>query len=171
MRTTSPNNPASKAGLSYAPDHAGVKATSPPPLESAAFRERLRDREPEALEAFFDLYFDSIYRYARGAVVDDHTAEDVTQEIFFRLHRALPALDPDGDLNPWVYTIAMNTIQDHWRSRPHSEALRNLGLDDEQEDSPAPPTSNDACSWRLGGAATYLAREGVLHKGPRTNIP
>ena len=111
----------------------GARAPSPTGRldNGMTFGERLRQRESGALEHFFDLYFDRMYSYVRGLVPDMHAAEDITQDIFLKLYRALPNYDPDRDLRPWVFTIASNTVRDHWRMRSNQEAQRAANLDDE----------------------------------------
>ncbi len=93
-----------------------VSSRTGQPDRGEAFGERLRSRDPEALERFFDLYFDSIYGRVRG-LVGTHEAEDLTQDIFLKIHRSLPSFDPERSLHAWVFAIAMNRVRDHWRSR------------------------------------------------------
>jgi RNA polymerase sigma factor (sigma-70 family) len=63
---------------------------------------------------------------------DETTAEDLTQDIFMHLQRALHTYDPTRELGPWVFTIATNKVRDHWRSRRHKQALREISLDDDE---------------------------------------
>ena len=95
-------------------------------------RKRLSAREPEALEQFFDAYFDRIYAYVRGMVRSDHLAEDLTQDIFLLLYRGLPSYDPERALRPWVFTVAINRVRDHWRSRAHRDSQREASIDEEE---------------------------------------
>lgn len=84
--------------------------------------ERLPRRDPVALAAFFDAFLPRIYGYVRRLVGDDHLAEDLTQDVFLHIHRALESYDPARDIRPWVFTIATNKVRDHWRSRRHRDA-------------------------------------------------
>lgn len=94
-------------------------------------RRRLPERDPEALEQFFDAYFERIWSYVRGMVRSDHLAEDLTQDIFLLLYRGLPTYDPERSLRPWVFTVAINRVRDHWRSRAHRDGLREASIDEE----------------------------------------
>ena len=98
------------------------------PGRGGTLGERLRSRDPEALERFFDLYFDPVYGRVRGLVENTHEAEDLTQDIFLKIHRSLPSFDPKRSLRAWVFAIAMNRIRDHWRSR---RTLRETDHDDD----------------------------------------
>lgn len=114
---------------------AGGAPTSP----SSAFtdlspevRAGLPERRPEALQAFYDAYFDRLYGYVRRLVREEHLAEDLTQEIFLHLYQNFASYDPTRALRPWVFTIATNKVRDHWRSRKHQMALRESTLDPEE---------------------------------------
>ncbi|MEM6672018.1 MAG: sigma-70 family RNA polymerase sigma factor [Planctomycetota bacterium] len=101
------------------------------PELDAAIRAGLTRLEPEALQVFFDHYFDRVYAYLRRLVREEHLAEDLTQDVFLHVHRSLPRYDPERPLSPWVYTIATNKVRDHWRSRRHQEERRIQSVDDE----------------------------------------
>ncbi len=68
-----------------------ISATTPHtnPLTERRFGERLRLREPEALERFFDLFFAPVYGRVRKLVGSSQEAEDLTQDIFLKIHGAL----------------------------------------------------------------------------------
>lgn len=101
------------------------------PAFPVELRERLARREPAALAHFFDAYFDRVYGYLRRLVPDEHQAEDLTQDVFLQVHRALPSYDPARDPRPWLFTIATNKLRDHWRARPTGGG-GELSLDDEE---------------------------------------
>ena len=92
-------------------------------------RLRLPERDPAALEAFFDAYFDRVYGFVRRLVRDEHLAEDMTQDVFLHVQRALPSYDTARALRPWVFTIATNKLRDHWRSRRHRDTLSDESVE------------------------------------------
>jgi len=96
---------------------------------SAELRRRLPARDGRALAAFFDCYFDRIYGYVRRLVQDDSEAEDLTQEVFLHVQRAIHTYDPGRELRPWVFTIATNKVRDFWRSRRMRDASAEDGED------------------------------------------
>ncbi|MEO6711674.1 MAG: RNA polymerase sigma factor [Planctomycetota bacterium] len=91
----------------------------------------LAERRPEALERFFDVYFERVYGYVRRLVKDEHAAEDLSQDIFMHLHRALSTYDPRRALRPWVFTIATNKVRDYWSSRTFQDRSQMVGDVDE----------------------------------------
>jgi RNA polymerase sigma-70 factor (ECF subfamily) len=110
---------------------------------SRELREGLRQRRPEALEAFYAAYFDRVYGYVRRMLRDEHLAEDLTQDIFMSIHRALSSYDPARDLRPWVFTIATNKLRDLWQSRVFQQGRRQVSLDDDEAGAPAPAVPAD----------------------------
>jgi RNA polymerase sigma-70 factor (ECF subfamily) len=60
-------------------------------------------------------------------------AEDLTQEIFFRVFRVLDRFDPDADFSTWLYSVGRNQCVDHYRSgRREREALIDREVDLEE---------------------------------------
>jgi RNA polymerase sigma-70 factor (ECF subfamily) len=112
----------------------------------AELRPALVRREPEALARFFDFYFDRVFAYVQRLVGDEHLAEDLTQDVFVNVQRALPMYDPKRDPRPWVFAIATNRLRDHWRARG-VEAMGSGGANVEQDELaqllPAPEVAPD----------------------------
>jgi RNA polymerase sigma factor (sigma-70 family) len=140
-----------------------ASAPSTPGEFPAPLRHGLLQRDPQALQVFFDLYFDRVYGYVRRLVPDEHLAEDLTQEIFLQVQRALSGYDPERDPRPWLFTIATNKLRDHWRSRAH--AGRNdarFEQDELSERLPAPTVgpeqvlSDDELAGHVRGAIDQL---------------
>ncbi len=105
-------------------------------------RERLRQRDRAALELFYETFFDRVYGYVRRMLGDEQQAEDVTQEVFLHVQRAIDGYDPARELAPWVFTIATNKVRDHWRSRRRTDALDAASLD--EEESRLEPSAREA---------------------------
>jgi RNA polymerase sigma-70 factor, ECF subfamily len=70
-----------------------------------------------------ELEFDEIYaafqpkilRYLAG-LVGEHEAEDLTQEVFVKVNRALRDFRGESKLSTWLYRVATNTALDKLRS-------------------------------------------------------
>ncbi len=98
----------------------------PPPPELVA---RVRERDPEALDTFFALYFDRAFGYVRRLVRDVTEAEDITQTAFLKIHRAIHTLDVDRDPTSWVFAVVSNTVRDFWRSRRHRQSKLQVSIE------------------------------------------
>jgi RNA polymerase sigma-70 factor (ECF subfamily) len=101
-------------------------------------------RDPDALAAFFDAAFPYVYNLALRLTGDSHTAEDVTQEVFLKVHRAADRLDPERHPRPWITTITYNAVRDAARRRStRPEDPVDAGEIGERNPSP-PDTPEDA---------------------------
>lgn len=92
-------------------------------------------RVPDAMNRFFDHYYERVYGHVAYLMRDPHLAEDLTQESFLRLNHVIDRLDPERDPTAWVFTIVTNCVRDHWRSRAHQQdrrsvTMQNGGVDD-----------------------------------------
>lgn len=88
-------------------------------------------------------------RFIRRRVPDDHTADDLLQETFVRVHRSLPALEDAERVAAWVYQIARNVVLDHFRTSRVTNATVPLGDADpaEEADDPRAGIVCRACGW------------------------
>ena len=103
----------------------------------AALVERLRTRDPEALEAAYDRYAPIVYSLFLRITRDQSGAEDLVQELFIRVWSHVESFDSrKGALGVWILSIARNMAIDYIRSaharfatklRPieHAERTRN----------------------------------------------
>ena len=92
--------------------------------------EGVRRRDPAALEAFFEHYFERVYSIVARLLGNRSAAEDAAQEVFLKIHRAAHTIDPARDPGPWVATIAANVCRDFWRSAPYRMGRQSASIDD-----------------------------------------
>jgi RNA polymerase sigma-70 factor (ECF subfamily) len=83
---------------------------------------RVRNRDEEALNTFFDLFFDRAYGYVCRLIRNPDDAEDVTQVAFMKIHRAVHTLDVERDPASWVFAVVANTVRDYWRSKRYRQS-------------------------------------------------
>ena len=119
-------------GRPPAPVAAASAAKPPlrPPLERAVL-ERVRQREPDAMGDFFEHYVDMVFGLVLRLLGDRTAAEDVTQEVFYKVHRAAHQLDTARDPAPWLTAIAYNACRDVWRSAAYRMTQRSGSIEDE----------------------------------------
>ena len=99
--------------------------------------EDLNHRLVESLDdAFPDLvrmFQDGIYSGALQLTRNPHDAQDVTQDTFVRVYRALTRYDTSRirglELRPWVWTIALNLCRNRARSRSRKPEVGGVDLD------------------------------------------
>lgn len=68
-----------------------------------------------AFRALFERYAPILLRLTRRHLRNDELAEEIVQQTFFRLHGARNDFRPGSKLRPWIMTIAMNLVREHWR--------------------------------------------------------
>ena len=67
--------------------------------------------------AFFEAYYDRVYRYVQSMVHNSPEAEDLTQETFLRAYKERESLRESGALVAWLYRIATHAALDKLRQR------------------------------------------------------
>ena len=86
-------------------------------------------------QTIHDEYRLKIQRYL-ARLVGESEAEDLTQEVFVRVHRALPTFHGEAQLSTWIYRIATNAALDRLRSpsfkRSDPEGLLTTGDGEEK---------------------------------------
>ncbi|HBL15653.1 MAG: hypothetical protein A2X36_05995 [Elusimicrobia bacterium GWA2_69_24] len=66
----------------------------------------------------YDDYFARVYNYVRYRVEDAATADDVVSGVFERILGKMDTYRPErGPLDAWVFAVARNGVNDHFRSR------------------------------------------------------
>ena len=62
----------------------------------------------DAFDQIYQSYFDSVYRYALSLSGNPQTAEEITQETFFKAMRSLNQFQGKSSLKSWLCAIAKN---------------------------------------------------------------
>jgi RNA polymerase sigma-70 factor, ECF subfamily len=78
--------------------------------------------EPVAAERLsfdqaFIVHHRLVFRYACGLVRDSGLAEDITQEVFIRLHQNLDSAQRNGLLRAWLLRVTANVTRNAMRGR------------------------------------------------------
>lgn len=87
----------------------------------------LKDGRPEAFERLVRDFGDRIYRFVKR-LSGEAAADDLTQEVFIRVHRSIDAYRPEGRFESWLFTIANNLCIDHsrWRRDHPAAAMQEI---------------------------------------------
>lgn len=99
-----------------------------------------------AFEEIVERYKKKVYYIAYDIVGDHHEAEDISQEVFIKMYRALDRFRKDAKMSSWLYQIAVNSSIDSLRRkktkpRIHVEDIDQVGRKDQALES-ASPESN-----------------------------
>lgn len=84
-------------------------------LDDEALFARYVAGEPQAFQALFARFAPLLTRVVRRRVFDAAQGQDLVQQTFLQVHRARFDFRVDGRLRPWVITICMNVVRQHFR--------------------------------------------------------
>ncbi|MBL8971302.1 MAG: sigma-70 family RNA polymerase sigma factor [Myxococcales bacterium] len=94
-------------------------------------------RRPLALPEIYREHVDYVWRLARSLGVPADSAEDVTQEVFLRVHDRLHTFHPDGSLRAWLFGITRNLVlHDRRRYARNERKLAALPAPADPESTP-----------------------------------
>lgn len=115
----------------------GAQITNLPRLDPdvALVRQFRATGNPALFEQLFKKYQTPIFHLV-CRMVNGEEAYDLTQEVFYRALRSLPAFKGDCKFSTWLYTIAKNTclnhIREHRRRTDHEEYSLDESLPNEE---------------------------------------
>jgi RNA polymerase sigma-70 factor (ECF subfamily) len=118
---------------------------------------RVCARDPEALEQFFDAYYDRVFGYVVRMVGRRDRAEDIAHDVFVRLHRVIDRIDPERDPAPWVFKVVANAVRDHWRSRQHRDSAREMPFDEAWDQAEETPSAQDSLERQADAEDIHVA--------------
>lgn len=76
-----------------------------------------------AFEELYKQYYSQVYFYVLGLCRNEHIAEEITQETFFKVLKKLDTFRGECKLNAWIIQIAKNTFYNFCREKkPGPEA-------------------------------------------------
>lgn len=93
------------------------------------------------MDALFEELFrdwkDPVFAYVRSMVLNHADAEDVFQATFIKIHQGLTGYQERGNQKAWIYRIAHNAVQDHFRRHQKVVDIADFG-DLPDSDAPTP---------------------------------
>jgi RNA polymerase sigma-70 factor (ECF subfamily) len=81
------------------------------------------ERRDEAIALLLPAFRRKVFGLAYSFLRDREAAEDVTQEVFIKIWRALPGFDGRASVSTWIYTIARNASLSALRARRPQSSL------------------------------------------------
>ncbi len=81
--------------------------------------------EKEAIGDLYDYFLESIYRFLYFRVSHEAEAEDLTEEVFFKMLKNLKKYEKRSDMpfSAWLFRIAKNALVDYYRKKITPEEL------------------------------------------------
>src|SRR5258708_34823759 len=98
---------------------------------------RLQSGDETALGDLADTYGTKIYQLAFRYLRNKEDAEEVTQDVLFKVYRKIGAFRGDAALSSWIYRITFNAAMSRLRTaryqRSQEEEPQATGADGQQE--------------------------------------
>ncbi|MFI5246757.1 MAG: RNA polymerase sigma factor [Gemmatimonadales bacterium] len=127
--------------------------------------ERLQAGDEHALTELAEAYSSKIYQLAFRYLRNREDAEEVTQDVLFKVHRKIGAFRGDAALSSWIYRITFNAAMSRLRTARYQrsqEDQRAMANGDNGE--PSGPSAADIADW------SDLADERVLRSQLRRRL-
>jgi RNA polymerase sigma-70 factor (ECF subfamily) len=99
----------------------------------------LARRYREALEQMLDRHEQQVFHMALALLGDRGRAEEVTQDVFLKLWKALPAYDGSAQPSTWLYSIARNTCLSALRAESYRRTVALDAAPEPRVDAVEPP--------------------------------
>ncbi len=115
------------------------------PADEAIIQLMRAGREQEAFERLVPAYRRRVFGLAFSILRDRTAAEDLAQEVFVKLWRALPRYDGRAKLSTWIYTITRNASISALRARRPALSMSEPAVQEAVEGLAAPdgPAAGD----------------------------
>ena len=98
--------------------------------------------EAESFDLVFDAHHDYVYNLAHALLRNAQDAEDITQEVFLRVYKALPSFSPErATMRTWLAQIVVNACKTHRRRNFLSNLLSR------NHDDGTSPEAADSSLW------------------------
>ena len=96
--------------------------------ENEVLIDRFQQGEVEAFDRLMATHMNRVFALAWGVLQNREEAKDAVQEVFIKLHAALPKFPPANNLNAWLYRVCLNHCID--RKRRAKRAPTDMTEDD-----------------------------------------
>lgn len=117
----------------------------------------------ENFEEIYNAYFRDVYRYLLALSRNEHLAEELTAETFFKALRAADGFRGGCDIRVWLCQIAKNEYLMHLRKSKRTASAEPFP----DEDSPAPePSAPVSVEQQAVDADTAVRIHKLLHTMP-----
>ncbi|NPA06805.1 MAG: RNA polymerase sigma factor [Chloroflexi bacterium] len=107
-------------------------------LSDAALLARARQGDQEAFYLLYQRYARRVYGFLRAYTGDPELADELVNEVFVRVWKALPKYREQQQFLAWLFRIARNTAIDTLRRRKGRSWLRLEDLAPREEADPMP---------------------------------
>ena len=95
---------------------------------------KINQSDAGSWELLMNRYSTKAYQIAYGILGNIDDSEEVTQDAFVRIYRALPKFRGDSEFSTWMYRIVVNQARNKYRWNKRRGSYSNVSIDKESED-------------------------------------
>ena len=137
--------------------------------EQTSLLARLQAGDEQALAELADAYRTKIYQLAFRYLRSREDAEEVTQDVLFKVYRKVGEFRGDAALSSWIYRITFNAAMSRLRTVKYQRAQAQDRAAESVQDRdggsrPVDPARADIADW------SQMADEGVLRSQLRKRV-
>jgi len=92
--------------------------------------ERFQDGDRSVFDVLVDRHSAKAYQIAYGVLGNREDAEEVSQDVFVRIYRALHKFRGDSEFSTWMYRIAINLARNKYRWNKSRGLPQRLSIDE-----------------------------------------
>jgi RNA polymerase sigma-70 factor (ECF subfamily) len=133
------------------------------PKETALLA-RLQAGDEQALSDLAEAYSSKIYQLAFRYLRNNEDAEEVTQDVLYKVHRKVGTFRGDAALSSWIYRITFNAAMSRLRSASYQRARDEDRRTSADTDDLTLSPRTDIADW------TNMADEGLLRSQLRQRV-
>jgi RNA polymerase sigma-70 factor (ECF subfamily) len=141
---------------------------SPDALETLI--QRCLRGDQSAWDAIVKQHWRKVFNVAYKFVGKHDEAEDLTQDVFLKIFKALDTFDRRANFQTWLISISRNLCIDHYRSVRKERETIDHGVDADQLTAAAPEPSPIAALEQRDRVALLRRALGALPKALRTAV-
>jgi RNA polymerase sigma-70 factor (ECF subfamily) len=104
-------------------------------LSDAEIVRRIKEGETHLFDILVQRYSSRAYQIAYGVLGAREDAEEVAQDVFVRIYKALPNFRGDSEFTTWMYRIAMNLARNKYRYNKSRGANKKISMQETTDES------------------------------------
>lgn len=125
---------------------------------------QLQEGDEAALEILVHRYYRQIHAYVVRMSGECNSADDIVQEVFFKVCRHIGRYRVDLSFRPWIYTIASNACKDYMRKAYAQRDVPGLELGEEIAVTVETPETAFLANLERENVLAALKRIGDIHR-------
>lgn len=119
--------------------------------------DRLKSGDEQAMAELADLYGSKIYQLAFRYLRNKEDAEEITQDVLFKVYRKVGAFRGDAALSSWIYRITFNAAMSRLRTARYQRTQdEERQVSQSADGEPTPASRTDVADWSLMADETLL---------------